>query len=98
VVGYKRILPKPSRLFDAGRCRSSRKRISSPYPYAVKQITRVIKQAGRIIIMPEGMSSISGANQPCAVGSGQLFKYLGVPVRLYQDLRRLPDQHEILPR
>ena len=51
-----------------------------PYPYAVKQITRVIKQGGRIIIMPEGMSSISGANQPCAVGSGQLFKYLGVPV------------------
>ncbi len=32
------------------------------------------------MIMPEGMSSISGANQPCAVGSGQLLKYLGVPV------------------
>ncbi len=52
----------------------------TPQPYAVKQMMRVIKEGGRIIIMPEGMSSISGANQPCAIGGGQLLKGLGVPV------------------
>ena len=52
----------------------------TPQPYAIKQIMRVIKEGGRIIIMPEGMSSISGANQPCALGGGQLLKSLGVPV------------------
>lgn len=51
-----------------------------PHPYAVKQMLRVIRGGGRIIIMPEGMSSISGANQPCAIGGGQLLKTLGVPV------------------
>lgn len=49
-------------------------------PYSIRQILRIIKAGGRILIMPEGMSSISGANQPCALGSGHLLKHLGVPV------------------
>lgn len=49
-------------------------------PYAIRQILRIVKAGGRIIILPEGMSSISGANQPCALGSGHLLKSLGVPV------------------
>lgn len=49
-------------------------------PYAIRQIIKVIRSGGRIIILPEGMSSISGANQPCALGSGHLLKHLGVPV------------------
>ena len=49
-------------------------------PYAIRQIIKVIRSGGRIIILPEGMSSISGANQPCALGSGHLLKSLGVPV------------------
>ncbi len=51
-----------------------------PHNYPIRQIIRVIKKGGRIIIMPEGMSSISGHSQPCAVGSGKLIKKLGVPV------------------
>ena len=49
-------------------------------PYAIRQIIKVIRSGGRISILPEGMSSISGANQPCALGSGHLLKSLGVPV------------------
>ncbi len=49
-------------------------------PYAIRQIIKIIRSGGRIIILPEGMSSISGANQPCALGSGHLLKSLGVPV------------------
>ncbi|MEG1633781.1 MAG: lysophospholipid acyltransferase family protein [Oscillospiraceae bacterium] len=52
----------------------------TPQPYAVKQMLRIIKEGGRIMIMPEGMSSISGGSQPCALGGGRLFKRLGVPV------------------
>ena len=51
-----------------------------PDLYAMRQIKRVIKEGGRIIIMPEGMSSISGHNQPSQAGSGQLLKSLGLPV------------------
>ena len=49
-------------------------------PYAIRQIIKIIRAGGRIIILPEGMSSISGSNQPCATGSGHLLKNLGVPV------------------
>ncbi len=49
-------------------------------PYAIRQIIKIIRSGGRIILLPEGMSSISGANQPCALGSGHLLKSLGVPV------------------
>lgn len=48
--------------------------------YAVKQIMNIIKKGGRVILFPEGMSSISGHNQPVAIGSGKLLKALGVPV------------------
>ena len=49
-------------------------------PYAIRQIIKIIRSGGRIILLPEGMSSISGANQPCALGSGHLLKSLKVPV------------------
>lgn len=49
-------------------------------PYSIRQIIKIIRSGGRIILLPEGMSSISGANQPCALGSGHLLKHLGVPV------------------
>jgi ribosomal protein S27AE len=45
-------------------------------------MSRVIKEGGRVILFPEGMSSISGANQPCAVASGKLLKYFKLPVLL----------------
>ena len=52
----------------------------TPDLYTVKEINRVIKSGGRVCIFPEGMSSISGANQPVAIGTGKLFKHHKVPV------------------
>ena len=52
----------------------------TPDLYTVKEISRVIKSGGRVCIFPEGMSSISGANQPVAVGTGKLLKHYRVPV------------------
>jgi len=51
-----------------------------PDLYAIKQIFRVIKKGGRIAILPEGMSSISGHNQPIQTGTIDLLKKLNVPV------------------
>ncbi|MDD6044632.1 MAG: lysophospholipid acyltransferase family protein [Clostridia bacterium] len=48
--------------------------------YCIKEITRIIKSGGVVCIFPEGMSSISGANQPVALGSAKLLKHFGVPV------------------
>ena len=52
----------------------------TPDLYTVKQISNVIRSGGRVCIFPEGMSSISGANQPVALGTGKLFKHHKVPV------------------
>ena len=48
--------------------------------YTVKEVNRVLKNNGRIIIFPEGMSSISGANQPVAIGTGKFIKHFKIPV------------------
>lgn len=48
--------------------------------YAITQIHRILQEKGNVIFFPEGMSSISGANQPAAIASGKLLKYFGVPV------------------
>ena len=52
----------------------------TPDIYTVKEISRVIKSGHGVCIFPEGMSSISGANQPVALGTGKLFKHHKVPV------------------
>lgn len=52
----------------------------TPDIYTVKEIGRVIKSGGVVCLFPEGMSSISGANQPVAVGTGKLLKHHKVPV------------------
>lgn len=51
-----------------------------PDNYTIKEVSRVLKNNGRIIIFPEGMSSISGANQPIALGTGKFLKHYKVPV------------------
>lgn len=48
--------------------------------YTIRQIKNVIKENGNIIIFPEGMSSISGANQPVAIGTGKFIKHFKLPV------------------
>lgn len=52
----------------------------TPDIYTIKEIARVLRKGGRIMLFPEGMSSIGGGNQPCAIGSGKLLKHFGVPV------------------
>lgn len=52
----------------------------TPDGYTIKEISRVLKNGGKITIFPEGMSSISGANQPVAVGTGKFIKHFKVPV------------------
>ncbi len=52
----------------------------TPDHYALKEINRILKSDGKIIIFPEGMSSISGANQPIAIGTGKFIKHYKVPV------------------
>jgi len=51
-----------------------------PDLYCMREIRRILKSGGRVCIFPEGMSSISGANQPVALGSGKFLKSCGVPV------------------
>lgn len=48
--------------------------------YTIKQISRILSKGGKIMIFPEGMSSISGANQPVALGTGKFIKHFKVPV------------------
>ena len=48
--------------------------------YTIKEVTRIINKKGNIILYPEGMSSISGANQPVAVGTGKFIKHFKLPV------------------
>lgn len=51
-----------------------------PDVYTIKSITNVINKGGNIFIFPEGMSSISGANQPVVIGTGKFIKHYNVPV------------------
>ncbi len=48
--------------------------------YTIKEVTRILKNNGKVIIFPEGMNSISGANQPVAIGTGKFIKHFKVPV------------------
>ncbi|MDR3038536.1 MAG: 1-acyl-sn-glycerol-3-phosphate acyltransferase [Candidatus Adiutrix sp.] len=48
--------------------------------YAIKSMKRVLDGGGRVALFPEGMSSISGTNQPCAIASGKVIKHFNVPV------------------
>lgn len=56
------------------------KRNFTPDLHAVKEIIRIVRMGGHVCLFPEGMSSISGGTQPCAIGSGKLLKHLGVTV------------------
>ncbi len=52
----------------------------TPDIYTIKEIARILRSGGRVMLFPEGMSSIGGGNQPSAIGSGKLLKHFGVPV------------------
>ena len=46
----------------------------------IMNIKTILDQGGVISIYPEGMNSISGANQPVAIGTGNFIKKLNIPV------------------
>ncbi len=48
--------------------------------YAQRQVSSIIEKGGKVILFPEGMSSIGGSNQPCALGGGSFLKHYKVPV------------------
>jgi 1-acyl-sn-glycerol-3-phosphate acyltransferase/ribosomal protein S27AE len=48
--------------------------------HAIKSMRGVFEDGGALVVFPEGMSSISGANQPAAVASGKFLKQFGAPV------------------
>ncbi len=52
----------------------------TPEVYSIKEIARVLRAGGNVILFPVGMRSISGSNQPAAIGSGKLLKHFGLPV------------------
>lgn len=51
-----------------------------PDTYTIKEVTRVLKNGGKVTLFPEGMSSIGGMNQPVAIGTGKFIKHFKVPV------------------
>ncbi len=56
------------------------KRNFIPDNYTIREVSRIIKDGGNVMLFPEGMSSISGANQPVAIGTGKLLKHFKIPV------------------
>lgn len=52
----------------------------TPDRYTIREVTRILKAGGNVAIFPEGMNSISGANQPVALGTGKFLKHFNVPV------------------
>lgn len=51
-----------------------------PDVYTIRQVSNILNKNGNIFIFPEGMSSISGENQPVAIGTGKFIKHFQKPV------------------
>ena len=56
------------------------KKRNCPDVSTIKNIIKIIRQNGRVMMFPEGVSSINGASQPVMPGIGKLIKLLKVPV------------------
>ncbi len=52
----------------------------TPDIYTLKEVSRVLKNGGNVLIFPEGMNSIAGMNQPVAIGTGKFIKHFKIPV------------------
>ncbi len=79
VVGYNEFFRSHLK-FIFGLAQAIPKRNFTPDIHTIKEVKRIINAGGNVCFMPEGMSSISGGNQPCALGGGKLLKNLGVTV------------------
>lgn len=47
---------------------------------SIRGMNKIIKAGGVVCFSPEGMSSITGHNQPVALGTGKLLKHYKIPV------------------
>ena len=47
---------------------------------SIKAMTKIISDGGIVCFSPEGMSSITGHNQPIVPGTGKFLKHFGVPI------------------
>ena len=56
------------------------KRNFVPDPYTITSIRRIVNKGGNICFMPNGMSSITGLQQPVMPGTGKLLRMLRLPV------------------
>lgn len=79
VVGYNEFF-RGHLKFILQLMRAIPKKNFTPDMNAMRCMRRVIKNGGALALYPEGMSSISGANQPVAVGTGAFIKAMNVPV------------------
>lgn len=52
---------------------------------SMRAMDSVIKQKGVVCFSPEGMSSISGHNQPVVDGTGKFLKHYGIPVYMVKN-------------
>lgn len=52
----------------------------TPDIYTLKEVSRIVKDGGNVLLFPEGMSSIAGMNQPVAIGTGKFIKHFKLPV------------------
>lgn len=46
----------------------------------IRGVTSVLKSGGNLCFFPEGMSSVSGTQQPIALGTGKMLKHYKLPV------------------
>lgn len=46
----------------------------------IKNISKIVKQDGCVLIAPEGLASNYGTNKPVVPGTGKLFKHFNIPV------------------
>lgn len=51
-----------------------------PDSLTIRGVTSVLKNGGNLCFFPEGMSSVSGAQQPVALGTGKMLKHYKLPV------------------
>ncbi len=51
-----------------------------PDNLTIRAASKILKNGGNLCFFPEGMSSISGGQQPVALGTGKMLKHYGLPV------------------
>lgn len=51
-----------------------------PDNLTIRAASKILKSGGNLCFFPEGMSSISGGQQPVALGTGKMLKHYGLPV------------------